>query len=90
MTDPNRPASPSTGTLYLDAMLQRTIVWDGTYWRDTCFFNSPRIGMPSRRTAYREACFEARHRRGELFLLILVVLDHGKHFIIIDDFPDLL
>jgi hypothetical protein len=32
--DPNRPASPATGTPYLDAVLQRMIAWDGTYWRD--------------------------------------------------------
>jgi hypothetical protein len=34
-TDPNRPVAPSTGTLYLDAMLLRAIVWDGTFWRDS-------------------------------------------------------
>jgi hypothetical protein len=34
LVDPNRPTGAAVGTLYLDALLERAIVWDGTNWHD--------------------------------------------------------
>ena len=32
--DPNRIDTPTNGALYLDAALQRVIVWNGDHWTD--------------------------------------------------------